>query len=75
MQISKWGNSLAVRLPASLVRSLNLKEGDNIELFPNDEGYAVVRTKTAEEVLADLKQFRGRLSGAQHLTREEANGR
>lgn len=26
MQVSKWGNSLAVRLPASVVEALELKE-------------------------------------------------
>jgi antitoxin MazE len=30
MQVSKWGNSLAVRLPAAVVEALNLKEGDQI---------------------------------------------
>jgi antitoxin MazE len=28
MQVSKWGNSLALRLPASVVEALELKEGD-----------------------------------------------
>ena len=28
MQVAKWGNSLAVRLPASVVDALGLKEGD-----------------------------------------------
>jgi antitoxin MazE len=28
MQVSKWGNSLAVRLPAAVVEALGLKEGD-----------------------------------------------
>ena len=32
MQVAKWGNSLAVRLPAELVRTLGLKEGDQIDL-------------------------------------------
>ena len=32
MQVSKWGNSLAVRLPASVVDALDLKEGDQIEI-------------------------------------------
>ena len=32
MQASKWGNSLAVRLPAKLVEELGLKEGDEIEV-------------------------------------------
>jgi antitoxin MazE len=32
MQVGKWGNSLAVRLPASVVEGLELKEGDEIEI-------------------------------------------
>ena len=32
MQVAKWGNSLAVRLPASVVQALNLKEGEEIDL-------------------------------------------
>ena len=32
MQVAKWGNSLAVRLPAVVVDALDLKEGDEIEI-------------------------------------------
>ena len=32
MQVSKWGNSLAIRLPATVVEALGLKEGDEIEV-------------------------------------------
>jgi len=32
MQVAKWGNSLAVRLPAAVVEALDLKEGDEIEI-------------------------------------------
>ena len=32
MQVSKWGNSLAVRLPSVVVEAMGLKEGDNIEI-------------------------------------------
>jgi antitoxin component of MazEF toxin-antitoxin module len=28
MQVAKWGNSLAVRLPAVVIEALRLKEGD-----------------------------------------------
>jgi antitoxin MazE len=31
LQISKWGNSLAVRLPADYTRAAGIKEGDAIE--------------------------------------------
>ena len=32
MKVSKWGNSLAVRLPAAVVEALDLKEGDEIAI-------------------------------------------
>jgi antitoxin MazE len=32
MQVSRWGNSLAVRLPATVVDALGLREGDEIEV-------------------------------------------
>ncbi|MEL6206581.1 MAG: AbrB/MazE/SpoVT family DNA-binding domain-containing protein, partial [Pseudomonadota bacterium] len=44
MQVSKWGNSLAVRLPAAVVDALELKEGDDIEIFVADaRSFAVSR--------------------------------
>lgn len=36
MQIAKWGNSLAVRLPARMVKELGLKAGDEIEITALD---------------------------------------
>ena len=32
MRVSKWGNSLAIRLAASVVEALRLKEGDEVEV-------------------------------------------
>ena len=32
MQVSRWGDSLAVRLPATVVDALQLKEGDEVEI-------------------------------------------
>ena len=39
MQVAKWGNSLAVRLPAELVRELGLREGDEITLRADAGGF------------------------------------
>ncbi len=63
MQVAKWGNSLAVRLPADLVRELGLKEGDQIDLA------------RADEVLAGLRRFRGKLPSAERLSRDDAHER
>jgi len=32
MRVAKWGNSLAIRLPAKVVKELGLIEGDEVEL-------------------------------------------
>ena len=37
MQVSKWGNSFAIRLPAAVVEALKLNEGDDIEVIIADE--------------------------------------
>lgn len=76
MQISKWGNSLAVRLPKHLIKELDLKEGDNIELRKEpDNTYLISRVRTTEEVLRALRQFRGKLNRQDRLSRELSNER
>ena len=34
MQVAKWGNSLAVRLPVALVQELGISDGDELLLLP-----------------------------------------
>ncbi len=75
MQVAKWGNSLAVRLPAALVRELGLKEGDQIDLLKDEGRVKLRRLPRADEVLMDLRRFRGKLPKTQHLNREDANAR
>ncbi|RAH95407.1 AbrB/MazE/SpoVT family DNA-binding domain-containing protein [Acuticoccus sediminis] len=75
MQIAKWGNSLAVRLPAELVRDLGLKEGDQIDLVPGAGGLSVVRQPRVEEVLEGLRRFRGRLPAEDRLSRDAVHER
>jgi antitoxin MazE len=75
MQVAKWGNSLAVRLPADLVRELGLKQGDRIDLVADDGTLKVRRQPGAEDVLEGLRRFRGRLPAASRLSREDAHER
>ena len=76
MQVAKWGNSLAVRLPAVVVEALQLKEGDEIEIHLADERvFAVARKPGREEWLKRLRAFRGRLPADFKFDRDEANAR
>ncbi len=76
MQVSKWGNSLAVRLPAAVVEALGLKEGDNIEIHAEDARTLGVRKPPERrELLARLRKFRGRLPEGFLFDRLEAHER
>jgi antitoxin MazE len=76
MQVAKWGNSLAVRLPAVLVQALDLKEGEEISLHAiNSRTFEVAKKQDVKELLARLHQFRGRLPADFHFDRLEANER
>ena len=76
MQVSKWGNSLAIRLPASVVEALGLKEGDEIDIHVADtREFAVSRKPGREELLKRLRAFRGRLPADFKFDRDEANAR
>jgi antitoxin MazE len=75
MQIAKWGNSLAVRLPIDLVRKLGLQEGDQIDLVADDGTLKLQRQPRAEEVLERLRCLRGKLAAAERLSREAAHER
>ena len=76
MQVSKWGNSLAVRLPAAVVEALDLKEGDDIEIMiAGSRAFEVSKTPDATDILTRLRQFRGRLPAGFKFDRLEANER
>lgn len=79
MQVSKWGNSLAVRLPAALVKKLGLKEGDEIEFVADAKTDArkvrVEKQESIEEIIDRLKGSCGPLPDDYKFDREEANAR
>jgi antitoxin MazE len=76
VQVSKWGNSLAVRLPAAVVEALELKEGDQIEIqVTGKRTFEVARDRSREEALAKLKALSRPLPKDFRFDRNEANER
>lgn len=76
MQVAKWGNSLAVRLPVAVVEALALREGDEIEIHvAGAREFGVARKPGQEDFLARLRAFRGRLPADFRFDRDDANGR
>jgi len=76
MKVSKWGNSLAVRLPAAVVEALDLCEGDEIEVsIAGKHDFRVARDRSKERALEQLRQMKWSFPGDFKFNREEANAR
>jgi len=76
MQVAKWGNSLAVRLPKKLVDELGLKEGDKLELVSAQKRrVAVARDNAREEALKRLLASNWEIPPGYKFDREEAHER
>lgn len=76
MQVAKWGNSLAVRLPAAVVEALDLKPGDNIDIHVRDDrSFAIEKAPGARDLLARIRKYRGRLPSDFKFDRVQAHER
>jgi antitoxin MazE len=75
MRISKWGNSLAVRIPRDVVRALDLDVGDEIEFTRRGPGVLEVSKVSREQAVERLRKYRGRLPENYRFDRDEANAR
>jgi antitoxin MazE len=51
--LSKWGNSLAVRIPKALADSARLREGEAVELKSLRKGEILIRRRKSLEQLVD----------------------
>lgn len=79
MQIGRWGNSLAVRLPKELVERYGLREGGEIDTAGIE---ATLRNaadeekrKSKEQALEEMRKTRLPLPPDWKFDREEANWR
>jgi len=56
MRVSKWGNSLAIRVPAAVVEALQLKEGDEVEVrLAGERTFEIDRDRGRERALARIR--------------------
>lgn len=76
MQVGRWGNSLAVRLPSAIVDLLDLKEGDEIEIeIAGAREFSVRRDNSRAEALERLRALQKPLPPGFRFSREEARER
>jgi antitoxin MazE len=76
MQVSRWGNSLAIRIPASVVEALGLKEGDNVEIVVEGaKSFSIQKAAETRELLERVRKMRGKLPEGFRFDRLKANKR
>lgn len=75
MRIAKWGNSLAVRIPTSVVKLLKLKAGDEVEIVTSHNGFEVIKDDSETKALETIASFKGRLNKDFIFNRDEENQR
>ena len=76
MRVAKWGNSLAIRLPAVVVEALELKEGDEVEVrVAGRRAFDLNRDKNRERAMERIRAARWKLPPDWKFDRDEANSR
>jgi antitoxin MazE len=77
MLVSKWGNSLAVRLPKALVDELGLKEGDELNVVAAKDSAIEVETREDQRrrALERMAKRNWTLPPDYKFDRDEANER
>ena len=76
MRVSRWGDSLAVRLPRELVERMRLTEGDEVDVTAVDRDViGIIKPDTKEDILARLRALQRPAPAGFHWSRDEANER
>lgn len=76
MQVSRWGNSLAIRIPAAVAEALELKEGDEVNVrVSGSRTFEIGREDSREQALTRIRNARISLPAGWTFDRDEANER
>ena len=52
--VSKWGNSLGIRIPAAIVEALSIRSGDVIDYEVRDQNVILSKKKTTRQLFEDF---------------------
>jgi antitoxin MazE len=75
MQVSKWGDSLAIRLPEAVVEAHKLKEGDEVEVSITGKHDFKATDRNREKAIESLRRLARPLPPGFKFDREEMNER
>ena len=75
MQVARWGNGYAVRIPSAVMRALDLKHGDEIDIVAGNKRFEIARAVDRATVLDDIRRMARPLPPGWKIDVEEADGR
>ena len=76
MKFAKWGNSIAVRIPAEVVAKLGISPNDEALIKVTGEfSFEITRDRRREEALAAIRKMRFPLPPGFKFNREELHER
>lgn len=72
LQIAKWGNSLALRIPADYVRRAGIKEGDRVQASLTIDGGICIRAVkwNRKDFARDLEEMRAAMPMGESVMEE-----
>jgi antitoxin MazE len=77
MKVSKWGNSLAIRIPADVAETLGFAEGDQVKIESKEGKLVAEKQLTRDELWARMEEIRKKVvwPADYKFDRDEANSR
>ena len=77
MKVSRWGNSLAIRIPADVAEKLGFAEGDQVKIESKEGKLVAEKEMTRDEMWAKFEEMRKKIvwPADYKFDRDEANSR
>lgn len=76
MKFAKWGNSIAIRIPAEVVAKLGISPDEEAQIrVTGDQSFEVTRDGTRQEAIEKLRKMRFTLPDDYVFNREDLHER
>ena len=59
IQVSKWGNSLGIRIPSNLLKTLDIKENDKLEINLEESKIIITKPKNKFSLKERFAAYKG----------------
>lgn len=58
-RLQKWGNSIGIRIPMNMLKTLNLKSNDSVELINEDNKIVIIKKEKKISLKDKIANYKG----------------